>query len=441
MSLGYSKSRFWLASAAACILLVTSGCTQTADTAPADNTGPEKEFYSSKDRVEAIRAAALFTPTTIADTDILAGPAQKKKLFQLHMNDKVICDFDKPGVEKGGKTPKFDCKITRVESPDGTVQELTPEIKEEPVKVKFGASNKEVFAEVPATRLLWALGYYADAWFPVRVECHNCPDDPESGSGSRATRTFNEATIVRKFGGHKMYETGKEDEGWSWNEFEQLNGRPSYEKDGLKLIAAFLSHSDNKPPQQRLVCDDIKLDQTTHPFTTTCGQSKMLIQDVGATFGGGGLFTSNSTAKMNLNEWSGNKLWKQVGSEVGAQECHARLRKSLAASGGLDDPTISEEGRRFTAGLMCQLSDKQIEDLFRVSRVAEMPEYHNGDGSFKSGMTEASILQQWVAAFKQKREDLAKGRCRWKTQPPDLAVIDNPMHLSTVPNNCSAKPF
>ena len=33
---------------------------------------------------------------------------------------------------------------------------------------------------------------------------------------------------------------------------------------------------------------------------------------------------------------------------------------------GLSNPKISEEGRRFDAGLMCQLSDRQIEDLFKV---------------------------------------------------------------------------
>lgn len=41
--------------------------------------------------------------------------------------------------------------------------------------------------------------------------------------------------------------------------------RPKYEKDGLKLMAAFVSHSDNKPPQQRVVCDDVHVDTSTHP--------------------------------------------------------------------------------------------------------------------------------------------------------------------------------
>jgi len=62
-----------------------------------------------------------------------------------------------------------------------------------------------------------------------------------------------------------MYEVGKPAQGWSWKEFEGYNGRPSYEKDGLKLMGAFIQHSDNKPPQQRLVCKKVKADDTTHP--------------------------------------------------------------------------------------------------------------------------------------------------------------------------------
>ena len=401
----------------------------------------KKQFYSAKDRLAAMHAAALYEPKAVADVNILEGPKQRKKQFQLHYGDKVICDFATPGTQMGGKTPKFGCKITRVESANGEMQTLTDDMDEEPVKVKFGADDNEVYAEIVSTRLLWALGYYADAWFSVRVECHNCPENPASGSGSAATRTYDPATIVRKFKGHKMTEAGNSEQGWSWKELDTANGRPTYERDGLKLLAAFIKHSDNKPPQQRLTCDKVHVDQTTQPFTATCEDPVMLVQDVGATFGGGGWFTGNSSAKMNLEVWSGKKLWGKAGTDNAPVQCQATLTKSLSAKDGLSDPIISEEGRRFDAGLMCQLSDQQIEDLFKASHVAEMPKYHNSDGSFKAGFDEASILKQWVTAFKEKREELAKARCNWKEEPADLTVIDNPAHLPSVPNHCSAKPF
>jgi hypothetical protein len=145
---------------------------------------------------------------------------------------------------------------------------------------------------------------------------------------------------------------------------------------------------------------------------------------------------------MNLDNWSGNGLWKKVGKGGSdCPECQARLGKSLTAKDGLGDPMISEEGRRLLAGQMCQLSDAQITDLFRVARVAQMPRYHNGDGNFKSGLNEDSIVRQWVDAFKRKREELAAGRCRWNSEPSDLKVLENPARLSTIPNFCTANPF
>lgn len=423
------------------LIVVCSPASWSQTQTPEPTLKVKPQFFTEKDRDDAIRKASIFTPKAVADADIMAGPAQKKKEFQFHFNDKVTCDFVTPGQQMGGNTPKFLCKITRVESLDGQIQTLTDQIDDDPLKVKFGAENREVYAEIPSSRLLWALGFYTDAWFPIRVDCTNCPADPESGSGDRGPRSYKQASVVRKYAGHKMYLTGKEDQGWSWKEFDELNGRPTYEKDGLKLMAAFISHSDNKPPQQRLVCDDVNMDTTTKPVTTTCTISRMVVQDVGATLGSGGAFTNNKTAKINLHEWSAKPVWKKVGAAGDAQppQCQAVLHKSLTAKDGLDDPMISEEGRRFTAGLMCQLSDQQITDMFKLSRVAEMPEFHNGDGSFKQGMSEDSIVQQWVVVFKQKREDMAAGRCQWKNQPADLNVIDNPANLPTVPNNCVAK--
>ena len=372
-----------------------------------------------------MHAALLFTPRAVGDADILQGPPQNPKQFQFHPNDKVFCDFDKPGSQMGGKTPKFSCKITKVESANGQVQVLTEQMDEEPVKRKSGSSDKEIYAEVVSTRLMWALGFYVDSWFPVKVECNNCPADPESGSGARDTRSVLHAlTTVRKYPGHKMYEEGKSEEGWSWKELDEYNGRPNSEKDGLKLLGAFIQHSDNKPPQQRLVCDGVRVNQSTHPFTTTCQESKMIVQDVGATFGGGGMFTSNNSAKMNLQEWSGKKLWKKTGkpgmSGTDCPVCQAQLNKSLTATNGLEDPIISEEGRRFLAGMMCQLTDAQIENLFRAGQVASMPEYHNSDGSFKQRLDEATILKQWVGMLlrrngKSLRTAAAAGRTSRQT--------------------------
>lgn len=424
---------------ASCVLAAAAaGSTTGAQQGPGDKVA--EEFYSSRDRLLAIRRASLYTPRAVAEADIIAGPPQRADQFQLRLNDRVLCTFDKPGSEKSGSTPKFDCRITEVTGVDGAVQTLTDQMDEGPVKVKFRVDNREIYAEVASTRLLWALGFYADAMFPVRLICVNCPEDPNEGSGPIGTYPFNEGVIERKTPGREMIEAGKDDQGWSWKEFETVEA-PGYQKDGLKMLAAFIIHSDNKPEQQRLLCDGVTVNQQTDPFTTTCEASRVYIQDVGATFGGGGAFTNGRTAKMNLEEWSGKKVWKKAGTDAEPEDCQAVLPKSWAARDGLGDPRISEEGRRFAAGLVCQLSDEQIGDLFTVARVSELTLYRNADGSFRNGLDEASVVRQWVDVFKRKREELAGGRCRWKAQPADLADIDNPMRLATVPDFCATGPF
>jgi hypothetical protein len=190
----------------------------------------DKAFYTPKDRMTVIQSASIFSPKSVGDANILQGPEQNPKQFQFHPGDKVFCDFEQPGSQMGGKTPKFSCKITKVQSADGQVQVLTDQMNEEPVKVKFGATDNEIYAEVVSTRLMWALGFYADAWFPVQVECNNCPADPESGSGPKETRTYSAATVVRKYAGHKMVEEGKSDEGWVGRNSKQAMADPALKK-------------------------------------------------------------------------------------------------------------------------------------------------------------------------------------------------------------------
>jgi hypothetical protein len=82
--------------------------------AEASDTKLKEDFYTPQQRLKVVQDAALFVPTATSEADIALGPAQDKKQFQLHFNDKVICDFATPGDKMGGKTPKFGCVITRV---------------------------------------------------------------------------------------------------------------------------------------------------------------------------------------------------------------------------------------------------------------------------------------------------------------------------------------
>jgi hypothetical protein len=63
--------------------------------------------------------------------------------------------------------------------------------------------------------------------------------------------------------------------------------------------------------------------------------------DLGLTFGRANFTNANTTGSVNLREWSRTPVWK------GAEGCVGNLPKSL--TGTLNDPAITEGGRRFLA--------------------------------------------------------------------------------------------
>ena len=67
---------------------------------------------------------------------------------------------------------------------------------------------------------------------------------------------FDPAAIERKLPGRAM-ET-KADSGWKWSELEDIGPEAApgarAQRDALKLLAAFVQHTDSKAANQRLLC-------------------------------------------------------------------------------------------------------------------------------------------------------------------------------------------
>ena len=330
--------------------------------APADN-GTRKAL---------IARAQVWMPTDIPNMDIKAGPGGPGA-FPFHAT--VTCDYSDKKLS--GLSPKFACVFGN----------------EDEVKVKYGGTNGEVYAEVAATRLLWALGFGADAMYPVRVICRGCPSTLHGAlREDTGEYVFDPAAIERKMPGVEW----TPDAGWPWKELDVVDesaGASRTHRDALKLMAVFLQHSDTKRQQQRLLC----LDEPQGEAPTTCAHPFMMINDLGLTFGRANKMNSNSTAGMNLTKWSRTPVWED------SARCVGDLDKSF--TGTLDDPVISEAGRRFLADLLVQLSDQQIHDLFATARVtlrARTP------GDAQSGFP---TVEEWVQAFKNKRDQIVNRRC------------------------------
>jgi len=278
--------------------------------------------------------------------------------------------------ELSGKSPKFACMRAG----------------DDELKVKFGGTNGEVYAEVAATRLLWALGFGADHMYPVKVTCHGCPKEFGAIVRDNGDRIFDPAAIERKMPGAPLSDE------WSWKELdaidEEAGGAPLAHRDALKLMAVFIQHSDNKPAQQRLIC--LGVDEA--PADGACARPFLLLQDVGVTFGRATLFNANTPSSMNLEGWSSTPVWKSASGP-----CVGNLSKSF--TGTLGEPVISEAGRQFLAGLLQQLTDAQLRNLFEVSRVTLRL---RDPGDAKSGFP---TVDEWVAVFKQKRAEIVNRHC------------------------------
>lgn len=286
----------------------------------------------------------------------------------------VTCDYFEKKMN--GRSPKFTCKLA----------------KDDEVKVKYGKENGEVYAEVGATRLLWALGFGVDRMYPVRVVCRGCPAALAENSKTKPGEiTFDPAAIEREAEG-QILET-EPGSGWAWPELDRVEetagGAPRAHRDALKLLAVFLQHTDSKPEQQRLMCLP---GENVAANGEPCLHTFMMINDLGLTFGHATQYNRNSVSSANFEQWSRAKIWSD------SKECVGDLTRSQ--TGTLDHPRISEAGRKFLADLMVQLTDAQLRDLFEAARFPE-----------RTGGGRPATVDEWVGAFKQKRDEIVNATC------------------------------
>jgi hypothetical protein len=124
-----------------------------------------------------------------------------------------------------------------------------------------------------------------------------------------------------------------------------------------------------------------------------------MVSDLGLTFGHAGLLNKNKDS-VDLATWAQVPVWKD------RAQCVAELSGSL--TGSLSDPKISEAGRAFLAGLLVQLTDAQLRDLFESARVKRRSSEPSGNAD-KDGPP--ATVGEWVTAFKLKRAQIVDQRC------------------------------
>jgi hypothetical protein len=364
------------------------------------------------------RAVIWRDPGDLSPSDVLGGPPG---VFPYTREEAtaasgITCTFERPGRVLGGKSPKFTC--------------LAP--GDQSLRLKYWdqereSGNRETFATVAATRLMWALGFMAMPALPMNIQCEGCPEDPMSGSGDRRLRQY-VAMWQAFFPGPRIISELDKDQGWSWRDLDDaIEALPPDEErtrqrahfGALTLLAVLIQHGDRKPEQQALYCLDA-VDSTAgdirtpgngdnqemlfeRPGASACPQAAAVIVDVGATFGGAGRTSNANTAKMNLESWRRKAVFEPAGDA-----CRGELTVSMAAGGGGEgNPVISEEGRLFLVEQLHRLTADHLRAMFTAARVDRIP-----SGKPSKHPEASDPVEAWVTAFQDKVHQIETRRCR-----------------------------
>ena len=387
---------------------------------------------SEAQRRQYLADAVIWRPSGVPTPEqIRQGPPGRYPLEGVTPNadGEIACRYLRGGAGSPGRTAKFTCRTEngrsiRIKYYDGDVR----------------TGNREVFAEVAATRLFWAVGFDADPMYPVAIRCLDCPSDPMSGTGPRASRRY--LGVVEAFYEGTIISSGGDlNQGWRFGEIStaiaampqgEAQARQQMYFDALSLLAVFVQHGDRKPSQQRLVCQ-APLDLSAgdvHPVDDdagfhlpvllerdgekACPQSVLTIQDLGATFGGAGQFTLNVRAKVHLSSWAGTAMFanRAVSRSQPAviPPCRGNIVSSSSAGPGAEDnPRIGDAGRRFLHERLSALTPDHVRAIFETARLDELDEPQQWRDP-KTGRLLTGI-DAWVGVFLHKVDEIGSVSC------------------------------
>jgi hypothetical protein len=230
--------------------------------------------------------------------------------------------------------------------------------------VKLG---EEAQAETVATRLIWAMGYFADeAYYFDRAEIKNLP------RLSRGQNFVEGGTIVRGARFEPKRKGVLNGANWDWEQNPFANSR---ELDGLKVLMVLLANYDTTPRNNRI--------QLVKNVQTSQWEARYVTADVGATLGHvGGL--GGKRSKNSLGDFSSSKF--VLGVENGLVKFdYDTTPKKMGKFASVFNPgyhssqakkekvmkTITVGNARWIGSMLARLSDEQLRDAFRAANYEE----------------------------------------------------------------------
>jgi hypothetical protein len=226
--------------------------------------------------------------------------------------------------------------------------------------VKLG---EEAQAETVATRLVWAMGYFAEeAYYFDRVEVQNLPRLSRGQEFVEGRATVRGARFEPRREGVERAAT------WDWEQ-NPFAGRREF--NGLKVIMALLGNYDIRPENNLVI--NARDPQSGEP------EARYVVSDIGATLGKvGGL--GGKRSKNNLEDFRSSKF--VVGVEKGMVKFDFRTKpKGMGFFASVFKPSygksqaqkekvmgnIPVEDARWMGAQLARLGDEQLRDAFRAA--------------------------------------------------------------------------
>jgi hypothetical protein len=281
------------------------------------------------------RPVAYRDPGDLAKRDLRTGPCNDAQA--------PAAPYTFVAEDKLGASPKFKVRDAR-----GVIW-----------SVKLG---EEAQAETVATRLVWAMGYFAeDSYYFQSVEVQNLPKLSRGQEFVQNRNTVRGARFEARRDGEQRTTN------WEWDQNPFLGTR---EFNGLKVMMALLGNYDIRPENNLIFAVRNESGET---------EARYVVSDIGAVLGKvGGL--GGKRSKNNLADYSAAKF--VVGVDKGMVQFDFKtkpkgmgffasiFKPSYGKSQAMKEKVMSNipaEDARWMGTRLAQLSDEQLRDAFRAA--------------------------------------------------------------------------
>lgn len=297
---------------------------------------PAQDSKGKNDEAEA-RPVLWRNPGNISGRDLRYGPGSYRLAPQ--------APFTFIEEDKSGESPKFDVKDAR-----GITW-----------RVKLGP---EAQSETVATRLVWAVGYFAEeSYYFDRVQVHGLPRLSRGREYvGRDTRMIYGARFEPR---REEVERGP---AWGWNDNPFKDTR---ELNGLKVLMILLNNFDARPANNRVFY-----------VSNSAGrrEARYTVSDLGATLGKADGLGGRRT-KNNLKDFLSTRFVTGTEDEGRTVEFDYDTRPTKLGVFSIFYPPyyrgevkkektmrgIPTEHARWIGSLLAQLSDEQLREAFRAA--------------------------------------------------------------------------